>query len=237
MTIEEQIFQRKRFLPASMIRYGFEKTGDGYRYGFDFSGGDFCAVLSVSESGAVSGTVIDAMNGEEYAQLRNERFNGAFVNSVRDAYKQRLAEIARQCCAEVPFVSDQANRIAGRIFDTYGVRPDFPWGQSPHEHSGVFRHADSGKWFALIMRIRRDAVLKNGDRTAVDAINLKIDPDCKITPVQTDGIYPAYHMNHKNWITVMLDDRLEDEAVMSLIADSFRLTDVLPRGKKRGSET
>lgn len=111
--------------------------------------------------------------------------------------------------------------------EAYGVKPDFPWGQSPHEHSGVFRHADSGKWFALIMRIRREQLTKDGEKTPVDVMNLKIDPD-EPSPLR-NGVYPAFHMNHKSWITVTLDDTLSDDEVMEHIETSFRMTG------KRGS--
>ena len=126
------------------------------------------------------------------------------------------------CCREVQFASDQANRIADRIERLYGVRPDFPWGQSPYDSAGTFRHTDSGKWFALIMNIRRGLLSKDADGTMIDVMNLKIDPNAK-SPLQ-DGVYPAYHMNHKMWITATLDDTLSDDAVMKLVDVSFRMT-------------
>ena len=222
MTIEEKAFLRKRFLPEALTAYGFEKTDAGYVYRTDFMGGDFTAVVTVTERGEATGTVIDNMNGEVYAPLRSERFNGAYVNAVRSAYEDLLNDVAAHCCRDTLFDTDQANRIAERIFEQYGVRPDFPWGQSPHEHSGVFRHADGGKWFALIMRIRREQLTKDGDKTAVDVMNLKIDP-IEGRP-EREGVYPAFHMNHKSWITVTLDDTLSDDEVMALTETSFRMT-------------
>ena len=223
MTIEGKAFLRKRFLPEALERYGFRKNDAGYVYRTDFMDGDFTAVLTVTEGGEASGTVIDNMNGEVYAPLRSDRFNGAYVNEVRSAYEDVLSEIAAHCCRDTLFETDQANRITDRIFERYGVKPDFPWGQSPHEHSGVFRHAKGGKWFALIMHIRRGLLKKDGDETMTDVVNLKIDPE-KGKP-ECDGVWPAYHMNHKLWITVTLDDTLSDDAVMELIGISYRMTD------------
>lgn len=233
LTIEEKVFQRKRFDRARMLRFGFQSVDGVLQYSAPFMDGDFVARLSVSEKGQVRGTVIDAMNGEEYAQLRIEQFNGAYVNSVRSAYEALLTELAEACCRDVPFASEQANRITERIAQRFGVCPDFPWGRSPHENSGVFRHTDTGKWFALIMNITRHALERNGDRTATDAINLKIDPQDGPELTGTDGIYPAYHMNHKSWITVTLDERLSDDAVMTLIENSFRLTAKTAAGSKK----
>lgn len=223
MTIEEKVFLRKRFLPEALERYGFFKTNAGYVYRTDFMDGDFTAVVTVTEQGAATGTVIDNMNGEVYAPLRSERFNGAYVNAVRSAYEKLLNDIAAYCCRDTLFDTDQANRIADRIYEEYGVRPDFPWGQSPHEHSGVFRHAEGGKWFALIMHIRRGLLTKTEDETMTDVVNLKIDP--RQGRPERDGVFPAYHMNHKLWITVTLDDTLSDDEVMELIETSCRMTD------------
>ncbi len=226
MTIEEKVFLRKRFLPEALTAYGFTKTDAGYAYRADFMDGDFTAVVTVTERGEATGTVIDNMNGEAYAPLRSERFSGAYVNAVRSAYEDVLSGIAAHCCRDTLFDSDQANRIADAIYARYGVRPDFPWGQSPHEHSGVFRHAEGGKWFALIMRIRRGLLSRDTDETMIDVMNLKIDPEQERP--SKEGIYPAYHMNHRLWITVALDGTLSDGDLMELVGTSFRMT-----GEKR----
>ncbi len=222
---EETVFGRKRFVPGSMLRFGFVRTEDGYRYETDFMNGDFSAVLLVSDRGGITGTVIDRMNGEEYRQLRIDGFQGAYVNTVRAAYEELLRRVADECCTDVPFASDQANRIAGRIAKRFGVGPDFPWEQSRYRDCGVFRHGDSAKWFALIMNVRRGVLLKNGDTRTVDVINLKADPEKIGGLTGRPGVYPAYHMNRRYWITIALDDSLGDEDVMPLVEESFRLTE------------
>ena len=225
MTIEEKIFSRKRFVYETMLESGFIKTDRGYRYSADFMNGDFSAELLVSDNGEVTGKVIDKMNGEEYRQLRFESFQGAFVNSVRSAYEELLGQIASKCCKDVLFPSDQANRIVEQIANRYGIGPDYPFEQSQYRSYGVFRHGDNKKWFALIMTVKRRVLLKNGDESSIDIINLKSDPEKSKKLILNTGVYPAYHMSHKYWISVLLDDSLRDEEVMELIDDSFRLTE------------
>ena len=41
----------------------------------------------------------------------------------------------------------------------------------------------------------------------------------------SDHIFPAYHMNKNNWITVVLDGELSDELVFGLVQKSFLLSD------------
>lgn len=37
------------------------------------------------------------------------------------------------------------------------------------------------------------------------------------------GFYPAYHMNKKNWVTIILDDTLSDTEIMQYVKTSYRL--------------
>ncbi len=228
--IETIYFQRKRFLPEELRRYGFVPGPDGvFRYRTDFMDGDFGAELSVTGAGEVSGRVTDNMSGDEYFQIRSDSFSGAYVADVRAAYEALLADIAENCCVDVLFAGDQANRVAAGILRRYGVRPDFPWGQSPYDSAGTFRHADNNKWFALIMHIKLSALLKADETGAtLDVMNLKTDPAQLESLTAQPGIYPAYHMNHKMWLTVRLDGTLTDERVLELVDASYRLTQTKP---------
>jgi len=224
MEIEQQAFRRKRFVPSLMRTFGFIENGRDMVYSSAFMDGAFRYTLTVKPDASVTGKVIDVMNEEEYIQLRYENFDGAYVNSVRAAYLAELDKIAASCCRDVLFTSDQANRITGLILERYGVTPDFPWDEDPHQASGVFRHTDSRKWFGLIMNIPIGSLLKNKDKTPVDVMNLKLDTWGADRIMSVPGVFPAYHMNHKLWISVLLDDTLSDEEVMILVDDSFRLT-------------
>lgn len=224
MTIEEEFFRRKRFVPEQMLKYGFRFSEGTYEHISDFMSGDFQAVLTITEKGAIAGKVIDKMNEEEYVPLRLDSFNGAYVNSVRTAYRELLAGIADSCCRDVPFASDQANRIAEFILDRYSVTPDFPWEQGRYRSYGTFRHKGSKKWFALIMNVKWDAVLKNGADETVDIINLKADPLQLEELCKRPGIFPGYHMNRKHWISIALNEQAADDDVMDMVDSSFKMT-------------
>ena len=179
---------------------------------------NFKAVIEISD--VLKGKVIDNLSNEEYMPLRIESFDGDYVCKVREAYKSILKRIADICCTDVFFACDQANRITKFIDETYGVKPDFPW----KDDNGVFRHLDNNKWFSLIMYVSLDALLKNGDNRKLNIINLKIDGAKRDELHKINGIYPAFHMNHKTWISVVLDDTICDDKIMELIQSSFDLT-------------
>ncbi len=213
-----------RFSTKRLEEYGFEKREACYRIEKLFMDGDFTAEIMVYENGTVRGRVIDNMNEEEYIPLRMPNYNGAFVGSVRAAYEELLRDIAAECCTEVAFVSDQANRISRAVFERYAVEPDFPWADGKYKPAGVFRHKDNNKWFGLVMNINIRLLNKGAAEDMADVMNLKADEN-RITALhKIPGIYPAYHMNHSKWISVVLDDTLADRDVMDLIEESFRLT-------------
>lgn len=226
MEIEQAVLARKRWLPERMVDYGFRHVGQDFILEKDFMGGDFRAMLTVTDQGAVSGQVIDTMTGEEYDQLRRREANGAYVNMVRAAYEELLLEIAGACSVDVLFASDQANRLTDFMEDKFHVLPDYPFSKTAHSRSyGTFRHGGNRKWFALIMNVKRGVVDKSASEDMVDIINLKIDPKEGEHLCQMPGIYPAYHMNHRTWISVVLDETVSDEKVMALIGTSFALTE------------
>ena len=137
-----------------------------------------------------------------------------------------LRDIADHCCRDVLFASPQANRLTRQILDQFQVRPDFPWEHSARYQSyGIFRHASNRKWFALIMNVKRTVLHKDGTPDLLDVMNLKIRPQEAEQLHRIPGIYPAYHMNHRLWISVVLDNSLADEAILALIKTSYLLTE------------
>ncbi len=102
-----------------------------------------------------------------------------------------------------------------------GIAQDYPWEDSP-EYT-VFRHVDNHKWFALIMALQYQTL--GIDREGlVDIINLKSDPDLIEELVCEPGILPAYHMNKRHWITLLLDGSCPADRIHSLIDLSYGFT-------------
>lgn len=223
--IEEMVFARKRWIEDRMLSYGFHKANKTYILEKPFLDGDFKTVLSVTPKGQVTGKVIDTITQDEYYQLRQETATGPYVNRVRSAYRSLLTDIADSCCSDVLFASSQANRLTQAILDHFQVKPDFPWEHSSRYQSyGAFRHRSNRKWFALIMNVKREVLDKDGNTSLIDILNVKIPPAQGDELRQIPGIYPAYHMNHKTWISVVLDETLPDEKILELIDTSYQLT-------------
>ena len=107
------------------------------------------------------------------------------------------------------------------VLDFYGVRADYPFEED--FETGVFRHSDSGKWFAIAMRVSEAKIGHSGSRI-IDIVNLKCAPEVIESIVGMEaGIYRAYHMNKAHWITIALSEC--DEGTLSwLLGVSYELT-------------
>ena len=57
----------------------------------------------------------------------------------------------------------------------------------------------------------------------IEVINVKINPNDKDNLLKIEGIYEAYHMNKKSWISIILDDTLSDDLISELIDNSYKL--------------
>ena len=105
--------------------------------------------------------------------------------------------------------------------ETYGTAPDHPFEED--FVTAVFRHGGNRKWFAIAMRIPMGKLGLAGEGS-IDVVNLKVSPEMLPSLWQEAGVFPAYHMNKKHWVTVALDGTASDETVVFLTGVSFDLT-------------
>ncbi len=123
----------------------------------------------------------------------------------------------------------QREELERYIADVYGTEPDFPWEKYPRY--AVYRHAGSRKWFALLMDVQREKLGLLGTGS-VEILNVKCDPVLVGETSAAQGIYPAYHMNKANWVSVALDGSADAETIKMLLDRSYTLTAAKPRQRK-----
>lgn len=104
----------------------------------------------------------------------------------------------------------------------YGIEEDYPFPTAPT--FPVMRHADSRKWFAIIMDVPREKLGLVGTER-VDVINVKLsDPLLVDMLVQKDGYFRGYHISSGNWISILLDGTVPFKEVCGMIDESFIVT-------------
>lgn len=103
----------------------------------------------------------------------------------------------------------------------YGTVPEYLWKESPE--SAALRHKN-GKWYAIIMNIEKSRLGMEGNER-IDIIDVKCNPDMVGLLTQTFGFLPGYHMNKKNWITMLLDGSVSEAKILDFLDMSYDLID------------
>ena len=218
MYIESEIFKKSKVIINKLVKYGFKKEKDNYVYETLFFNDSFKAIIKVNKDGKVIGSVIDIESNEEYLGLRIEGLSG-FASKVKEEYINILNDIKNNCFEGKYFIFDQSNRITKYIKDKYNNDPEFLWDK--YDDTGVFRNSNSGKWYGIIMNIDISKLDKGSGE--IEVLNVKIDENKIPELIKQKGYYEAYHMNKKYWISIILNDTLSDEDIISLIDESFKL--------------
>ena len=220
MNLEQDIFKRGKVNYKRLVSYGFIQENNTYHYSKKFMK-NFRADIIIDLEGNVSGKVYDLKTSLEYTNFRIEDLSG-FAHQVREEYILILKDIAKNVLDTKYFIYDQANRITNLIIEKYKVYPEFLWDK--YSGYGIFRNSRSIKWFGAILNVDKSKIIHNltGE---VEIIDLKLD-DKVSEYLNHDGVYPAYHMNKKAWVSIILDDTLSDEEIMKLVDISYELADL-----------
>ena len=221
MSIEEELFKSAKVDFNKIVKYGFTNVNSNYQYTKNITDNTFRIIVEINNIGEVKGKVFDLSFGEEYTNFRVKNSTGSFANQVKDEFINLLKDIRDNCCTIDAFLYDQSNRIAKKIKEKYGDNPKFEWEKYPGY--AIFRNSKSKKWYGIIMNIDKFKLDKksNGE---VEIINLKLEPGEIANLLKLDGFYPAYHMNKKSWISIILDNTILDENLMNLIEKSHAYT-------------
>ncbi len=221
MTIEEEIFRKTKIDLEKLIKYGFKKERDCYTYSKNIMNDAFRVDIEIDNTGRVKGQIFDLEFEDKYTNFRVEESTGAFVGQVRDEFEKVLKDIRSKCFIREVFLYEQSNRITDAIKKKYGDDPEFEWDKFPGY--ATFRNSNSKKWYGIIMNIDKSK-LKEKSSGEVEVIDIKLEPEIIEKLLQREGFYPAYHMNKKNWITIILDNTIPDSEIMDLINESYSYT-------------
>lgn len=217
--------QMDRLLP-----YGFIRKDKQYEYRRPLIQDQLELVVEVNQNGTLSSYIWDYHMEEVYTAHLIEAYSGAFVNQVREIYQASMEGILSEIATFSPFVQNQTNRLAHVIKETWGDLPDYPF--SKHPSFASFRHPDNQKWYGLIIQVRKSLIDGGENQEKVEILNLKADSKLISCLIKQPGIYPAYHMSKKSWVSLLLDETVSDRDVIKLIETSRQL--VGPKVFKQG---
>ncbi len=211
------IFRSAKIKKDSLQAAGFTTSDDNnYEMSVPVSNGAFNAEISLSLSDqTLTGQLFDSATGEKYV-LFDMPSHGAFVASLREEVQKIIDEIKAKCFETNDLKDDYITWIKSK----YGAEPDYPWPDDA-PYSFVFR-CPNEKWFALVMRIKYRQLGLSGDEN-VWVVNMKANQDAIPNLVDHKSIFPAWHMNKKHWITILLTAATDFNKLCELTEKSYEL--------------
>lgn len=126
------------------------------------------------------------------------------------------------------FQNPQTQEIINFVKTTYGDELEFLWPRTPS--NAIWRNRDNQKWYAALLTVKRSKLWRtsSADRLTgeeiVEILDLRFDKGEALDFADgATGIYPGYHMNKQNWITVILDGSLPTATITDLLKHSHDL--------------
>jgi predicted DNA-binding protein (MmcQ/YjbR family) len=217
MTIEQNLFKNHIIDKNLLKEYGFKLNGEKFLYETNILNDEFKIVVEFD--GQICGKIFDISTGDEYTNFRIESSSG-FSSEVRENFIKILTDIRDKCTENKLFQTKQALAINKYISEKYQDAPEFLWKNLPTY--AVFRKKQSNKWYAIIGTVPLNKVNKNSNSSEiVEIINVKVNKDKIKEVLQQKGIYEAFHMNKKNWVTIIFDKTLKDFEIEHFIDESY----------------
>ena len=218
MTLEEEIFNNFIIDKDKLINYGFKLKKDKLIFEKKLSKDDFKAIFEFDDK--LSGKIFDLSTNDEYINFRIENLSG-FSSEIREEYTNLLIDIRNKCSKKEWQLFAQAKRISKYIEEKYKDLPEFLWEKFPNY--AIYRKKENKKWYALFGAVNLLKIdKKSKSKDIVEIINIKVNKEETQNLIKQKGIFEAYHMNKKSWVTIILDDTLEDIEIKNLIDKSYQ---------------
>ena len=213
------LLQHKKLNQKKLLDYGFIKSGNDYIYSTDVMGDAFCLIIKVTTSNEIKTKLIEKATNEIYTLHLAKSAVGDFVGQIREEYNKILEDITSKCFDMYIFESEYTYKVINYALKKYGDKEEYLWPKFPR--NAVCRRKDNKKWYLAILSVNGTKLgLKDEIVEALDILAPKEEvPEL----LKLKHIYPAYHMNKKNWITIVLDPSCPIEEIYTRIDVSYNL--------------
>ena len=203
------------------IAYGFSRTEAGLELKKELPGVGLYAVFVIAGK-SFEVNVFDADTDEEYLPFNVLDNITGFVTGIREQVDDLVQEIKEKCLLN----SNMKLRLMEYCERKFGTEPEAPWEDSPDAYT--FKTAKRNKWYALFMTIPYKS-LGLAAKGTLDVVNIKLPPEKVLELIDRVHFYPAYHMNKKHWITIVLDKEVDEPLVQQLLEESYGLVEKLKK--------
>jgi predicted DNA-binding protein (MmcQ/YjbR family) len=209
------LFYNLKANPSAFSSYGFSLQSGGWRWTKSLAERGLEARFLFGEK-VSEVRVYDTETGDEYVQFSSPSAHGEFVGNLREEVKMMVDDIKAKCFQETNL---------RKVVETYvneELKAALVCPFSDDTIDCALERKKGDKWFGLLIEV---PFAKLGlDLPGVATIlNLKLPPE-EITAL-IDGHYflRCYHMNKKEWISVVLFADLDQSLLRKLIGESYHL--------------
>ena len=213
MKLIDELLKKYKLKEENLISYGFIYNDDIYSYNKLIHNNEFELIIRIKNK-MITGCIIDKDFNEEY---KIDNTFTSFIEALKKECEDILIEIRDNCYYKEDFIFNQSNQISNYIKEKYNVSPEYLWESDPG--FGVFRNKNTNKWFGIIMNISKNKIVGN-DNKEVEVISLMLHDKTNYY-INNETIFLAYHMNKKNWVSIILDESLANDIIFNLIDISY----------------
>lgn len=215
-SFEEDILKNQQPEPEKLLSFGFHRQDDALVYSAPLMDNRF--VYSIRIKGNDVATAMTDEDNQVYELYKNTSVSARNLDQLRKAAEDLLQKIVQSCFKPDPFQNEQTTNLVNWMESTFQAAPEFLWRRYPDY--AVFR-APNEKWFALLMGVPADKLgLKGKDR--LEVLDVRMDPEKVKSRINNETILPAYHMNKRTWISIVLDGSVDTQLLQDWIRQSYQ---------------
>ena len=209
--VEEYNFSKEQ-----LLQFGFREEAEKLIYRKEILDNSFLIEIVYVDSQFLI-EVYDLEFDEIYSLFSVDTAVGETVQNIREHVEKLLSSILG--------LADESGKISSEIIDycnnKYGENHVNPFKKHPDILAFVNK---KNKWYALLSDVEYNKLSKNTDiTTKVKILNVKYPTDRILEIIDNKNIFPAYHMNKKHWISIVLDKNIKLETIKELIDMSYSL--------------
>ena len=209
--VEEYNFSKEK-----LLQYGFREEAEKLIYRKEILDGNFLIEIIFVNSQLMI-EVYDIEFDEIYSLFSVASAVGETVQNIREHVEKLLSSILG--------LADESGKISSEIIDycnnKYGENHVNPFKKHPNILALVNK---KNKWYALMSNVEYNKLNKTSNIiTKVKILNVKYPTDNILDIIDNQNIFPAYHMNKKHWISIVLDKNIKLETIKELIDISYSL--------------
>ena len=211
-----KILKNKKIDYEKVLSYGFKKIYDKYIYKKIIN--DTFEINIEIDNDDIKSFIIDLNMDEEYILVDVSNYAGNFVGTIRQTYENIIKEVIENITTKEYYKTINSKEIIDYIKEKYDTILDYPW-----EDTAAVARNKKNKWYMLMMKIPANKIGIESDEE-IEVINLKYQKYKVDEVIDNISIFPAYHMNKKSWITIMLDSDITKTRIKELIDNSYNLS-------------